>query len=117
MNWPEITEETPIEEVKRIHQMIWDYVIENGEKPDTPYTINCVACARTRIDSKYKFEAVCDLCPIVWPGDALYPYCVSPRENGLYDRFCNAYGAEKIELAKQIRDLPWKFEIEKNTTL
>lgn len=36
MNWPEITEETPIEEVKRIHQMIWDYVIENGEKPDTP---------------------------------------------------------------------------------
>lgn len=42
--WPEITKNTPIEKVKKIHQQIWNYVIEHGKKPKTPYYFDCVAC-------------------------------------------------------------------------
>lgn len=44
MDWPKITDDTPLEEIKRIHQQIWQYVVENGEKPKTPYIQNCVLC-------------------------------------------------------------------------
>lgn len=59
VKYSKITEDTPIEELKRIHQAIWDYVIENNRKPCTPYVSNCVACeyARTELEKEHD-EAV-----------------------------------------------------------
>lgn len=107
--WPEITKDTPIEEVKKIHQRIWDYAIEHGHKPDTPYKCNCVAC---EYDEKH--ICLCRSCPIVWPeninGDN---YCCDiDSYSGLHDLWIKATDKEKTELARQIRDLPWKFEME-----
>lgn len=99
MEWPEITKDTPIEEVKRIHQQIWDYVIEQGYKPNVPYVAKCAACAY----NEAHFEN-CRDCPIVWPNDVCY------GKAGLFDMWEKEYGQEKTELARQIRDLPWKFE-------
>lgn len=96
--WPKITEDTPLEEIKKIHQRIWDYAIEYGHRPETPYMSDCIAC---EYDDLHKRG--CCSCPILWP-DA---HCHS---GGLYTKWRNTIGDEKIELARQIRDLPWKFE-------
>lgn len=107
VKWPEITKDTPIEEVKRIHQAVWDYVVEHGEKPITPYRMDCICCEYVFIHKNK-----CNFCPILWPADEFGDrYCCMAHPNiGLYDRWIEAVGGEKIELASQIRDLPWKFE-------
>lgn len=111
MHWPEITKDTPLTEVKRIHQQIWDYIIERGEEPDTPYHYDCVGCEYTFLHGK-KF-GICELCPICWPKTADGNYCcVGEYDSGLYDRFMNGGDFERIEIAKQIRDLPFKYELE-----
>lgn len=111
LKWPEITKDTPMEEVKRIHQRIWDYVIEHGKKPDTPYTVDCAACTYITLQREQ-----CNDCPILWPknnrGDRIC--CIN---DGIYNQWRHATGKEKTELARQIRDLPWKFESEENTPL
>lgn len=58
LNAPIITKETPLEMVEEIHHRIWDYVIENGHKPHTPYINDCAACAYAGAD--------CKNCPITW---------------------------------------------------
>lgn len=104
MEWPKITKDTPIEEVKRIHQQIWDYAIEYGHKPFTPYVYDCICCVYDNL-----YGRTCNFCPILWPiNDDGGPYCCSP--NGLYLKWSYASGDEQTELARQIRDLPWKFE-------
>lgn len=124
--WPKITKDTPIEEVKKIHQQIWDYVIEHGEKPMTPYASDCAACEYDEL-----YEGRCRSCPIVWPADdddegrcCNIPLDDDAPENwwtrpvsGLYGRWDRSTGEERTELARQIRDLPWKFETEENTPL
>lgn len=101
--WPEITKDTPIEEVKRIHQRIWDYAIEYGTKPVTPYASFCAACAYI----KARLE-LCKDCPIIWPNGK----CFGGRygDGYLYSEWFNSTDKQKTELARQIRDLPWKFE-------
>lgn len=106
MEWPRITIKTPIEEVKKIHQRIWDYAIEHGEKPITPYLADCVACAYDAL-----YENDCKDCPIIWPKNE-YEQTGCCGSNGLHTRWLFADGEEKTELARQIRDLPWKFEQE-----
>ena len=106
MKWPKITKDTPMEELKRIHQAIWDYAIEHGEKPETPYRSNCIACEWGDMHENH-----CLSCPIIWPGNRGCNSCL--EEGGLYRQFyqdCSIL--DKAELAKQIRDLPWKFEQE-----
>lgn len=105
MEWPEITKETPLEEIKRIHQRIWDYVIEHGEKPKTPYIANCVVCESRHIQNA---DFICMKCPIAWPNnltcmDYYNLYCLWARQK---DR------EKSVKLARQIRDLPFKYELE-----
>lgn len=114
---PETTKDTPIEEVKRIHQRIWDYVIKYGEKPETSYPSSCVACAYTRIHDD---AGSCNRCPILWPKFNARRCCIN-NGSGLYDIYlkllCYKHPIrDRIKmriLAKQIRDLPWKFETKK----
>lgn len=101
--WPEITKDTSMEEIKRIHKDIWNYVIEHGKKPRTPYIHNCVACEYVR----QGFVIRCESCPIIWPDCKA---CLTDRSDGLYDRWILSGGRERDELARQIRDLPWRFE-------
>lgn len=113
MYWPEITKDTPLTEVKRIHQAIWDYTIRHGwMKPETPYPSSCVGCAYTNALGKDD----CKYCPILWPSDN---GCIDGGA-GLYERYLNALILkhpilDRIRLrniAKQIRDLPFKYELE-----
>lgn len=103
MEWPEITKDTPMEELKRIHQQIWDYAIVFGYKPKTPYKSNCVACHWKSVHKK-----TCRHCPIIWPGKFIPYLCIF----SLYGEWTTATEDKKVELAKQIHDLPWKFERE-----
>lgn len=111
MDWPEITKDTPLTEVKRIHQTIWDYVIEHGEKPDTPYRGDCIGCEYDILYNKSLDS--CEFCPIYWPKtiDGAHS-CVGEYDSGLYDRFMNGGDFERLEVAKQIRNLPFKYELE-----
>lgn len=106
IKWSEITKDTPIEEVKMIHQKIWDYVIEHGDKPKTPYLCCCAAC-----EYKNTQGIKCVSCPIIWPENRFGDH-VCHDINGLHTKWANAIGERKIELACQIRDIPWKFEME-----
>lgn len=44
MYYPNISERTSMEEIKRIHMEIWQYAMGNSEKPKTNYLADCVLC-------------------------------------------------------------------------
>lgn len=114
MHWPEITKDTPLTDVKRIHQAIWDYVIEHGEKPDTPYHGNCVGCEYEFLYDR-SIDTICEICPIYWPKTADGKRsCIGKHCSGLFDMFLYAikYDLDYRPIAKQIRDLPFKYELE-----
>lgn len=106
MYWPEITKDTPLEEIKRIHQQIWQYVVENGKKPATPYLFSCSACEYVAEFTDSWELGHCDICPIAWGerrskiepcGELYYQWSEFPTK----------------ETAEQIRDIPFKYELEK----
>lgn len=102
MHWPEITKGTPLTEVKRIHQAIWDYAIEHGEKPKTPYISDCAGCEYT--------SGLCSYCPICWPENSYFEkICIL---GGLFTQWRETSGQEKVDLVCKIRDLPFKYELE-----
>lgn len=119
MEWPEITKDTPLEEVKRIHQEIWNYVIVFGHKPDTPYPSDCAACAYCYAkDPDLKSVGPCfDLCPIAWEKeDIKYPshtYYICGKE--FYQWMGATSYNEAMKAAIKIRDIPFKFEKESKT--
>lgn len=114
-NWPDITIDTPIDELQKIHKDIWDYVIKHGEKPDTQYHSNCVGCQYATIvfdmvnedfdEDEYFIPCMCKYCPIIWP-DGLK--CGGYKS--LYSKFfsCEYGSKEGADIARQIRDLPFK---------
>lgn len=97
--WPYISSWTSSEELQYIHKKIWDYAVDNNNKPDTPYDYNCAACqyCKTR----------CSICPIIWPDEKR---CLS--NESIYAKWIFAceerdYETAK-ELAQQIRELPFR---------
>ncbi len=103
--YPKITKDTPLEEIKAIHQRIWDYVIKYGHRPSTFYSYNCVVCEYTIL-----MDRMCSLCPIQWPLNKRNErVCL----DGLYTEWTREQDPiKKVELARQIRDLPFKYELE-----
>lgn len=103
--YPDITKNTPMEELMRIHKDFWNYAMEHGDLPPSKFFSGASPVCQL-------FE--CRDCPIIWPkndsGDRL---CTI--RNGFAHRWDVATGQEKTELARQIRDLPWKFEQEKDS--
>lgn len=106
MNWPKITKNTPLEEIKRTHQQIWQYVVENGEKPNTPYLHHCVLCEYASIIRGESKKGICNYCPV----DVYNASCCL---NGLFRKW--AFGTDEIKelYAKAIRDVPFKYDLEK----
>lgn len=106
LNWPKITADTPMEEIKRIHKEIWNYVIKHGMKPLTPYFNNCVACEYGTIHG-HPFEH-CLHCPIKWSNGYDCNYTQS-----LYNKWCTSSNIFiKKYYARLIRNVSWKFEKE-----
>ena len=121
--WPEITKDTPIEEVKTIYRLIWSYVIKYGEKPKTNYPHNCVACAYANLytgshedvavvdgfGNEYTVFNYCLHCPIKWPNNI---FC--PSNQSLFYRWALLFHSykERMGIANQIRDIPWLSEEE-----
>lgn len=119
--WPKIDANTDPKEIQRIHEDIWNYVIENGHKPQTQYIFDCVLCeyAAARyheFTSKYSGLTTvshCDFCPAIWdPEDIDLSYCWEswspyskwlPNDNPLYDE------EQSRKAAEQIRDIPFDF--------
>lgn len=94
MEWPVITKDTPISEIQRIHRMIWDYVIENGEKPKTPYFCDCACCEYDTLRADD-----CSTCPLYDRHACFYLYIKWNLDEEARDM-----------IAKQIRDAPFKEE-------
>lgn len=61
--WPEITSDTTLDELKEIHERIWNYAIENLRKPSTPYCNDCAFCEYMRKMIKWP-ACFCVGCPI-----------------------------------------------------
>ena len=119
--WPIITKDTPLSEIKEIHRRIWDYVIEHGEKPETPYESDCVLCEYDRA-----FGDACWHCPARWSG----AYCTSKSftystywptpgtpaitntvpESEYYAWLDESDPEKKRHLAMKIRDIEFKGE-------
>lgn len=108
MEWPKITVDTTIEEIKRIHKDIWQYVVEHGKKPGTLYINDCVACEYAWIIKRKRDSAnellFCHFCPINW-GDCRI--CIT--SDSVYQAWANAIRRyqEEIDLATKIRDIPF----------
>ena len=102
--WPKITKYTTLEEVREIHRRIWDYAIEHGEKPETPYKLNCVLCEYAYMQSQYVIW--CRACPADW-GE---PTCA--RRGSPYYLWAHAENDPELKsfFAKNIRDVPFKEE-------
>lgn len=115
MYWPTITKDTPIEEIHRIHKAIWQYVVENGEKPNTPYWDDCILCEYRYLLDFMNTDEDCILCPVVWENGKCYekgsPYrrWMLMRNTG-FDDFANPFILKR--LAEKIRDIPFKYELE-----
>ena len=109
MNWPTITKETPIEELQKIHQSIWEYVIQHGIKPITPYESNCVACEYALIvapkPARTRYDDICPYCPIKWPNDRI---CIDP--DSIFSKWVRKFVPKDDEkqYATQIRDVSFK---------
>lgn len=101
--WPKITVNTTLDELKEIHKRIWDYVIEYGRKPSTPYFSDCVCCEYDNlqvIEHHHSFSD-CHYCPL---GKG---FCNSV---GLYRKWVSVEKSDSIEakhLATLIRDAPF----------
>lgn len=102
--WPEITVNTTLDELKEIHKRIWNYAIEHGRKPDTPYSCNCACCEYSLlrfVESGCILRWWCHYCPL---GEEL---CC---EGGLYSKWISATKNDPEEakhLATLIRDAPF----------
>lgn len=112
MEWPKITIDTPREELIRIHEQIWNYTIEHGDKPYTPYFGDCAACEFDGIfllTKPYLFpvgltSSVCKFCPL---GE---DFC-SNDPTGLYRKWLSAkLPRDKWKAAIEIRDAEFKSE-------
>lgn len=121
---PKITKDTPIEEVKQIHQRIWDYIVEHGRKPDNAifsYMFGCAACEYARWNTDvygvidlvddfgnlYRAHGFCYACPIKWPDNQR---CSCPDSIFTKWNHEDIKSPIKNDFAKFIRDVPWKFE-------
>lgn len=104
--WPEITAQTPIEEVKRIHERIWDFVINHGHKPArAPYPVGCALCQYATVkllEAGFSINMIwkhlCIACPSV-VGRQGNKSCLG----GLYDEW--RHNQHDYILAKKIRDI------------
>lgn len=101
MDWPEITKDTPLEEIKRIHQQIWQYVVENGEKPETPYLSDCVCCSYCVA----RYGGNCFYFPAKWHDES--GCCHESSEFDIWNH------SRTEETAQAVRDIPFKYELEK----
>ena len=105
--WPIITKDTPLSEIKEIHRRIWDYVIEHGEKPETPYVYDCVLCEYSDIRYDVRGIRSCSECPARWPGKLARCYVLGTDYSG----WCEESDPEKKRLlAMKIRDIEFKEE-------
>lgn len=118
MDWPKITKDTPLEEIRRIHKAIWQYVVENRYKPDTPYRNNCVLCEHTLNLN----QGLCINCPAKWKTEGI-PYeadnCYQKGSPyywwkryiwGGFDQNVDLKDISYTEtqLAEMVRDIPFK---------
>lgn len=105
MYCPKITKDTPLEEIKRIHRQIWKYVVKIGRKPYTPYCFHCVDCEYVRVTENSLLNCY-NKCPIAW---------FSTTEDGLPcgTEFYQWLDCQTKETAEKIRDIPFKYELEK----
>lgn len=101
--WPSITANTTLEETQFIHRIIWDYAIEYGKKPITPYINNCPACEWAWIRKPKGRESICSACPIAWPDGK---NCM--ETSSLYASWRVATGSADQDYARTIRNVEWK---------
>lgn len=94
-----------VEEIKRIHQKFWNYVIEIGYKPKTYYMNNCTLCSVAMLiydEYARMTDSICDFCP----AREMRHYNCADGINSLFHKweFANDL-EEKNKWAEAIRDV------------
>lgn len=105
--WPEITVDTTLDELREIHECIWDYAIEHLRKPITPYFSNCAFCEYMRqMYSDRRGYLLCRECPIsaICKGD-LYDCWLRAYMNKNYGNCDPDIISIGVEAARAIHDL------------
>lgn len=95
IRWPKITKDTTIEELREIHKRIWLYVAEHGDKPGTPYGLDCALCEWDTVNQGTN----CSMCPYKPKNEN--EKCL----DGLYGKWLDAEGEEAEKIALQIANL------------
>lgn len=104
IEWPQITCTTPIEEVQRIHKLIWNYAITHDVKPKTPYHLNCACCEYTL--QFHDGLVKCSRCPAIWDSTP-YPHCMNKTSPFSQWREHEHF---RKQFAILVRDIPFRKE-------
>lgn len=111
-----------LQEAKALHQELWNWLADNPDKQKHNWPRwernggdvervwgFCFAC---EIGTKHGKDKACTNCPISWPGLSCKYKRVDDDTPGLYAewRGTEPCDIKRSELARQIANLPWKFE-------
>lgn len=120
--WPKIDANTDLKEIQKIHKDIWNYVMEVGHKPETPYISDCVLYSYAALqylfqksESPYRTEVKrCDFCPAIWGSEKnIGIVCWEPGSSyceWFPDYHLNYNRERSRKVAEEIRDIPFDFD-------
>lgn len=97
--WPNIDADTSLEDIKLIHETIWEYTMVFGKKPFTTYSADCVVCHYVHA----LLDKTCAHCPITWSEK----YCFT-FPDGEYEQWLKRTPENARALAQKIRDISFK---------
>lgn len=106
--WPTITADMDIGELRLIHKKIWQYVVDNDRKPNVPYFSGCALCQYARILNGNISSGMCKKCPADWSVGG-----VCSNHQSLFSMW--HYESDRVrrrEYAEAIRDISFKSDLE-----
>lgn len=96
-----------IDEIRYVHEFIWDFADKYGRKPLVPYVSHCILCEYNGL------LRPCSKCLGDWPvNNENKKLCFGRGEGGLYTKWVTAVRTGEKEKAHEyaimIRDIPFK---------
>ena len=104
-----------LEESERLHKELWNWLSENPMKEEVNQHVD--TCYHAKSACSFT-DGHCTSCPINWGENCTCMYDAEKQEMGLIYKWGQSENPEqRAELARKIRDLPWKFREEGNNVI